>query len=583
MAEGKQSRFDLIIGATDRFSGPFKSFESRLESAGGKFKELDKRLGVSRMAKSSKEFLGSLNKTLDEGQRLVGGIIGMGAKLSAAMGLAGGGAFAVVTGTSKAGEAALVNARKARVATKAWQELSYAGETLNVTSDQMQGTLTGLGDTAREALRGNVSEASQAIRWMGVQLGDTSNRVRRADALLLDLADKFSKMEEGGKKDALLKSIFGDSGKDLEPLLNKGKAGIAELSKEAHRLGLVFSDEAAASSKKFNTDASRLKNTLLGLGYGIGTTLMPYVNEAVDGTQKWAMANRDLITGKLDGWMGKLKENWPGIKQGFFDALDGAQRLGAGISRFVEIIGGWDNAMIGVGLVMAGPLISSMFGVLSAAGSLGMAFAGPMYNSAFMAAGLFKGALVGSLSLATKGVMLLGASMAANPLAWVAGLAAGAVLVYKNWDSIAAFFGKMFDKIGEAWDSLRSWLPSWLGGSKKVEANMPAPPEIKADWAKHDLSKLALPEINTTPAGMSGRHALMAANLEAEQSLNAPSLGSARPLGGVNHSSKQETTRVEKKESTVRLELAPELMAKLQGGDADGVSFSGDLGVQGGY
>ena len=53
------------------------------------------------------------------------------------------------------------------------------------------------------------SKANEALRSIGVSSTDASGKIRSVDAVMLDIADKFSKLPDGAQKTALAMQIFG--------------------------------------------------------------------------------------------------------------------------------------------------------------------------------------------------------------------------------------------------------------------------------------------------------------------------------------------------------------------------------------
>jgi TP901 family phage tail tape measure protein len=77
--------------------------------------------------------------------------------------------------------------------------------------------------------------------------------------------------------------------------------------------------------------------------------------------------------------------------------------------------------------------------------------------------------VVGSLAAATKAALAFSAALLANPLTWVAaGVVAAAVLVYKYWKPLKAFFGGVFDGLREALAPALGELRPLLDGLRSV-------------------------------------------------------------------------------------------------------------------
>jgi hypothetical protein len=117
---------------------------------------------------------------------------------------------------------------------------------------------------------------------LGIAVTDSAGKLRPMDEVMMEVADRFASMENGAEKTALAIKLFGRSGSELIPFLNLGRAGLAELRKEAERLGIVMSDSDAAASDKFKDALVSLKASVQGVGMTIGKILIPAGQQIID-------------------------------------------------------------------------------------------------------------------------------------------------------------------------------------------------------------------------------------------------------------------------------------------------------------
>jgi hypothetical protein len=97
--------------------------------------------------------------------------------------------------------------------------------------------------------------------------------------------------------------------------------------------------------------------------------------------------------------------------ESFMRKIENIMRMGG---SFIDFIGGWQNALIALGAIMAGPLIASLVSVGAA-------------------------------------IVNLGAVMLANPIiAAVAAIGAAAYVIYDNWDGIVSYFTGKIDAVRSA-------------------------------------------------------------------------------------------------------------------------------------
>lgn len=171
------------------------------------------------------------------------------AAATAAMGVAVQGAIDHADELNKASQ-------KAGVAVESLSRLAYAAKLSDVALGQLTGGLQKLSKGMLEAANGD--GPAKAFRALGVTVTDTNGRLRDSNAVFSELADRFSRMEDGSTKTALAIQIFGKSGADLIPLLNSGADGLARMADEADRMGATISDKTARSAEEFNDTLTRI-------------------------------------------------------------------------------------------------------------------------------------------------------------------------------------------------------------------------------------------------------------------------------------------------------------------------------------
>jgi hypothetical protein len=87
---------------------------------------------------------------------------------------------------------------------------------------------------------------------------------------MLEVADKFAKMEDGANKSAAAQALFGKSGADMIPLLNGGRKAVESLS-------ATMTTKFAKSADALNDDLAKIQAKLLTFAVTIGEKLMPHL------------------------------------------------------------------------------------------------------------------------------------------------------------------------------------------------------------------------------------------------------------------------------------------------------------------
>ena len=155
-----------------------------------------------------------------------------------------------------------------------------------------------------------------------------------------EIAKAIAKIESPTKRAALAQDIFGRAGTKLLPLFAEGEKGLEALSKEAHKLGIVFDKEAAAKAAKLKDEQTKLTGSIKGVSFALAETIIPMLTKTVTKI-------KDVIA-KVSGWM---KEN---------PKLTGT---------IVKIAGA-----MGALMLVLGPLLIALPGIIAAVPLMGAAF-----------------------------------------------------------------------------------------------------------------------------------------------------------------------------------------------------------------
>lgn len=156
--------------------------------------------------------------------------------------------------------------------------LAYAAQQSGVELDDFATSLKFLEKNAAAAL----DPKSKQRGLFDAILGKGKADLQDTEALLRQLADAFSKMEDTPTRAALELEIFGKSGLKMAEFLKGGSTEIERLTKRAKELGVTIDDETADSADRFNDKLADVKAVAAGLGTQLATALMPQVEDLLD-------------------------------------------------------------------------------------------------------------------------------------------------------------------------------------------------------------------------------------------------------------------------------------------------------------
>lgn len=184
--------------------------------------------------------------------------------------------------------------------------LNFAGKMSGLEFEDMTTALTKLSVKMQEAAAGS-KEAGALFADVGVKVKDASGKIKPAEQVLKEIAERFAGFEDGAAKTALAVDLFGKSGAKLVPLLNGGAAGLEAMRKEAESLGAVIDSKLAKQAAEFNDNMDKLSVLSGAAAKMMAAQLLPSLNDTAEAFLEAAKQgkNFEAIVRGLAG-LGKL-------------------------------------------------------------------------------------------------------------------------------------------------------------------------------------------------------------------------------------------------------------------------------------
>ncbi|HET7500655.1 MAG TPA: hypothetical protein VFK02_06610 [Kofleriaceae bacterium] len=420
----KESTLAIVIRTVDQATAGIRAINDRIKGL------RDGLFMVTAPARLFGERLAALGKEagvpkLVEGFKGVGGALkGVGGALKEL-----GGKLLMIGGVAGAAVAGLVHlvgefddlgdlAERLGVNVDFLAQMRYAAERSGATVEQLDGGLQAFTASLGQARAGSGRMAAFLKEVSPALLAQLKAAKSNEQAFNL-LADAMAKLTDPAKRAALAQKTVGDAA--LAPLLARGSRGILEL--RGAYAGLAGSQEGAAAAAGAVDDSMKdLKAATDGIKAALVEGLSPALGQIVEELKAWFAENRERIA----EWAAAIGEKLPSaihsFVEGFLGALDSVQ-------SFIEAVGGVKTVAIALAAVIVGPLVASFVPLITSVYSLGVA-------------------------------------IMTTPIGWIlAGLAALAVAVYeiyKHWDGIKEFFGKVWDGIKAAFAVAWEWIKAYF-------------------------------------------------------------------------------------------------------------------------
>ena len=157
------------------------------------------------------------------------------------------------------------------------QELYYATDLMDVPVETVSKSLTKLTNTMADATVEG-SSAAEAYDRLGVSVLDGNNELRSADDVFMDVIDALGQIDNEAERDAAAYDIFGRSAKELNPLIEMGSEGFAELQQEAHDAGAVLDGDALGALNSTQDAMDRMDQAVMVVQRNFATALAPAVS-----------------------------------------------------------------------------------------------------------------------------------------------------------------------------------------------------------------------------------------------------------------------------------------------------------------
>lgn len=470
-----QFPLSVVIKAVDRITGPAARMAAQVS---GRVRSIARAAGLPAITAAGTRLVSSVRTLGQEVSRTALRFGGLVAAASAA-------GFGIVRSYATAGDEISKTSERLGIGVQALQELRFAADRSGISTGTLEMALQRAGRRIAEAANG-MGEARVALDALKIQARDAMGNVKTLEQIMPEFLDKFSRIKSAGERNALAMKLFDSEGVAMVQLLSLGRAGFAKLVEEAHKYGRIMTEEEVAATVAFIDAQTNMQTAILGVRNVIGTALLPQLQALIERTTAWVVENRDRINAFARDFAAGLPERIASISRQFREVaefLEPVVNLGrAAVDRFGVLKVG----LVTLAAVIGGPLVVALIAATAAAIKMSVALvANPVGLILIGIVALVAGVvwLWRNWDKVTTGMMLaweLLKSLYARTPGWVRKalfpMVEIGIWTVKNWDKIVESFRKVWASIretfgsGVAWvrdkvNALRSWLPSWLGGT----------------------------------------------------------------------------------------------------------------------
>jgi lambda family phage tail tape measure protein len=208
------------------------------------------------------------------------GMAGSSALLTSSLGalvplMSAAGLVGLVKGAIDAGDAMNDLSQRTGVSVEALAKFKKAAATSGTDIDNVAKSLGRLSKGMFEAATTGKGKAADALNALGISAKDAAGNIKSADAVTLEIANRFKAMPDGVTKTALAMALFGKSGAEMIPMLNMGGAAIDSLSVKMTK---AFAEKA----DEYKDKLAILSGKVGVLGADLAIALLPALNAVTD-------------------------------------------------------------------------------------------------------------------------------------------------------------------------------------------------------------------------------------------------------------------------------------------------------------
>jgi len=159
-----------------------------------------------------------------------------------------------------------------------------------------------------------VGDMALAFNKLGVSTTDSAGHLRDTQAVFDDVISALGRIQNPTERDALAMQILGKSAQEMNGIIKTSPAEMERLTKQAHELGAVMSEEDVAALEAFDDTMASLQAGLKGTLGTLAADFLPVFQQVFgpDGVGKYLKEFSDIIRG-ANGDFGKMAEGLTGL------------------------------------------------------------------------------------------------------------------------------------------------------------------------------------------------------------------------------------------------------------------------------
>ena len=165
------------------------------------------------------------------------------------------------------------------------RKLEYAADLSGLSVDTVARAVRNLNRVMVD-FQGGTGDAKDAFDQLGITSDDLNAVMGDQFKVLELLADRFQNVENSAVRSSIAQDLFGGRASEMLLVLEEGAEGLAQISDEAERFGLLLSAKAAKGVEDANDSFTRLFTLLKGFRDQVTAALAPALENVVNAMRK---------------------------------------------------------------------------------------------------------------------------------------------------------------------------------------------------------------------------------------------------------------------------------------------------------
>lgn len=207
---------------------------------------------------------------------------------------------------------------------------------------------------------GGSKEYLSLFNALGISVKKDNGQMKDSSALLLEVADAYSKISNAQDKMSVNEKLFGKSGTGLINVLEGGSEGASALLRQREELGGLVSPEDARQAEEFMDVLENVQTLVGGIGKSVSARLLPAFSKLFDKILSWWKGNSSNVLKNVERFGESASKTVMSIVEQLPSLLDGASYLLDKFTKLVDEIGLGKVALLAMIPVLSGPIMSSV-------------------------------------------------------------------------------------------------------------------------------------------------------------------------------------------------------------------------------